>query len=129
MPLLQTPDFPENSNFILPKKYAHRKTYDKSKPTNTLSPNRYQLLEPSENFELVSENFQYTDALRLPGNENELSRNRNVLNSQNSGSKTDFSRPPVVAGTKLFSETSQTSKVQRNILIFTDSIPKGVRIR
>ena len=24
MPLLQTPDFPENSNFILPKKYAHK---------------------------------------------------------------------------------------------------------
>ena len=81
VPLLQTPDFPENSNFILPKKYAHRKTYDKSKPTNILSPNRYQLLEPpSENFELVSENFQNTDALRLPGNDKELSRNRNVLN-------------------------------------------------
>ena len=64
VPLLQTPDFPENSNFILPKKYAHRQTYDKSKPTNILSPNRYQLLEPtSENFELVSENFQNTDAM------------------------------------------------------------------
>ena len=24
MPLLQTPDFPENSNFILPKKYTHK---------------------------------------------------------------------------------------------------------
>ena len=46
VPLLQTPDFPENSNFILPKKYAHGETYDKSKPTNILSPNRYQLLEP-----------------------------------------------------------------------------------
>ena len=81
VPLLQTPDFPENSKFILPKKYAHRETYDKSKPTNILSPNRYQLLEPpSENFELVSENFQNTDALRLPGNDKELSRNRNVLN-------------------------------------------------
>ena len=143
VPLLQTPDFPENSNFILPKKYAHRETYDKSKPTNILSPNRYQLLEPpSENFEFVSENFQNTDALRLPGNDKELRRNRNVLNSQNTGSKrpsvviskyperqTDFSRPPVISGTKLFSEASQPSKGQRNILIFTDSIPKGIRIR
>ena len=59
VPLLQTPDFPENSNFILPKKYAHRETYDKSKPTNILSPNRYQLLEPpSENFELVPRTFK-----------------------------------------------------------------------
>ena len=109
MPLLQTPDFPENNNFILPKKYAHRETYDKSKPTNILSPNRYQLLEPTfENFELVSQNFQNTDALCLPGNDKELHRNRNVLNSQNTGSKkplvvinkhperqTDFSRPLV----------------------------------
>ena len=34
VPLLQTPDFSENSNFILPKKYAHKESYDKSKPTN-----------------------------------------------------------------------------------------------
>ena len=143
VPLLQTFDFPENSNFILPKKYAHRETYDKSKPANILSSSRYQLLEPpSENVELVSENFQNTDALRLPGNDKELRRNRNVLNSQNTGSKrpsvviikyperqTEFSRPPVISGTKLFSEASQPSKDQRNILIFTDSIPKGIRIR
>ena len=143
VPLLQTPDFPENNNFILPKKYAHRETYDKSKPTNILSPNCYQLLEPtSENFELVSENFQNTDTLRLLGNDKELRRNRNVLNSQNTGSKrpsivinkyperqTDFSQPPVIPGTKLFSEASQPSKGQRNISIFTDSIPKGIRIR
>ena len=130
MPLLQTPDFPENSNFILAKKYAHRETYDKSKPTNILSPNRYQLLEStSENFELVSVNFQNTDALRLPGIDKELRRNRNVFNSQNTGSKrpsvvinnyperqTDFSRPPVIPGTKLFSEASQPSS-------------KGIRIR
>ena len=58
---------------ILPKKYAHRESYDKSKPTNTLSPNHYQLLEAtSENIELVSDNIQNSDALRLPGNENEL---------------------------------------------------------
>ena len=124
VPLLQTPDFPENSYFILPKKYAHRENYDKSKPTNILSPNRYQLLEPTfENFELVSENFQNTDTLCLQGNDKELHRNRNVLNSQNTGSKrpsvvinkyserqTDFSRPPVISGTKLFSEASQPSK-------------------
>ena len=99
----------------MPKKYAHRKTLDKSKPTNILSQNRYQLLEPtSENIELVSKNIQNTDALRLPGNVKEISRNRNVLTSQNTGSKrpsavinkylerqTDFSRPPVVPGTKL----------------------------
>ena len=47
VPLLQTADFPENSNFILPKKYACRESYEKSKPTNILSPNRYQLLEPT----------------------------------------------------------------------------------
>ena len=36
----------------------HKETYDKPKPTNTFSPNRYQLLEPtSENIELVSENI------------------------------------------------------------------------
>ena len=59
------PIFSENSNFILPEKYAHRETYDKSKPTNILSPNRYQLLEPtSENIELVFDNIQNTDALR-----------------------------------------------------------------
>ena len=40
----------------------------KWKPTNILSLNRYQLLEPtSENTELVSENIQNTDALRLSG--------------------------------------------------------------
>ena len=143
VPLLQTPDFPENSNFILPKKYAHRKAYYKSKPTNILSPNRYQLLEPtSENIGLVSENVHNTDTLHLPGNENELHRNRDVLTSQNTGSKrpsvvinkyperqTDFAQLPVVPGTKLFSEASLPSKGQRNILIFTDSIPNGIRIR
>ena len=42
-----------------------------SKPTNTLLPNRYQLLEPtSGNFELVLENIQNTDALRSPENGN-----------------------------------------------------------
>ena len=40
VPLLQTPDFSENSDFILPKKYAHKESYDRSKPTNILSPNR-----------------------------------------------------------------------------------------
>ena len=81
VPLLQTTDFLEN-NFILPKKYALKEFYEKSKPTNILSPNRYQLLETtSENIELVFENIQNTDALRLSGNENELNRNRNVLAS------------------------------------------------
>ena len=81
MPLLQTTDFSEK-HFILPKKYARKESYEKSKPTNILSPNRYQLLEPtSKNIELVSENIQNTDALRLSGNENELNRNRNVLAS------------------------------------------------
>ena len=141
--LLQTPNFSENRNVILPKKYAHREPYNKSKPTNILSPNRYQLLEPtSENTESVSENIQNTDSLRLPGNENQLHRNRNVLTSQNTGNKrhslviikyperqTDFSRPPVVPGTKLLSEVSLTSKDQRGILISTDSIPMGIRIR
>ena len=89
-----------------------------------ISPNRYQLLEPiSENTELVSKNIQNTDALRLSGKENELNRNRNVLASQNTGNKipsvvidkyperqTNFSRPPFVPGTKLFSETSLPSK-------------------
>ena len=143
MSLLQTPDFSENSHFILPKKYAHKESYDKSKPTNILSPNRYQLLKPtSENTELVSENIQNTDALRLPGNENKSNRNRNVLISQKTGNnrpsvvinkyperQTDFSRPPVVPVTKLISEGSLHSKGQRDILIFTDSIPKGIRIR
>ena len=96
-------------------------------------------MEPtSENTELLSENFQNTDTLRLPGNENELHRNRNALISQNTGSKrpsvvineyperqTDFSRPPVVPGTKLFSEASLPSKGRRNFLIFTDSILRG----
>ena len=49
-----------------------------------------QLLEPtSENIELVSKNIQNTNALRLPGNVNEIHKNRNVL--KNTGSK----RPPV----------------------------------
>ena len=83
VPLLQTINFSENSNFILPKKSAQ-----KSKPTNILSPNRCHLLEPtSENIELVSDSIQNTDALRLSGNENELNRNRNVLASQNTGNK------------------------------------------
>ena len=100
-------------------------------------------MEPtSENIILVSKNVQNTDALRLPGNLNEVHRNRNLLASQNTGSKrpsivinkyperqTDFSRPPVVHGPKLFSKTSLSSKGQRNILICTNSIPKGIRIR
>ena len=58
-----------------------------------MSPNRYQLLEPtSENTELVSENIQNTGVLHLSGNENELNRNRNALASQNTGKK----RPLVV---------------------------------
>ena len=73
MPLLQTINFSENSNFILPKKSARRESYEKSKPTNILSPDRYHLLEPtSKNIELVSDSIQNTDALRLSGNENEL---------------------------------------------------------
>ena len=38
-------------------------------------------------------------------------------------------RLPVVPGIKLFSEASLPSKGQRGILIFTDSIPKGIRVR
>ena len=116
----------------MPKKYAHRETYDKPKPTNILSPNRYQLLEPtSENFELVSENFQNTDALRLPGNDKELRRNRNVLNSQNTGIKrpsvvinkyperqTDFSRPSVIPGQKV-KETFYVSLEQHQMKFYT----------
>ena len=41
----------------------------------------------------------------------------------------DFSRPPVVPGTNLFSEASLPSRGQRDILIFTDSIPKGICTR
>ena len=49
VPLLQTTDFSGNSNFTLPKICARRE-YEKSKPTNLLSPNCYQLLKPtSEN--------------------------------------------------------------------------------
>ena len=108
-----------------------------------MSPNRYQLLEPTfENTALVSEYIQNTDALPLSGNENELNRNRNALASQNTGKKrplvvinayperqADFSRPPVVPGTNLFSEASLPSRGQRDILIFTDSIPKGICTR
>ena len=96
----------------------------------------------SENLELIHENIQNTDALRLPGNENEIHRNRNAFTPQNNGSgrpsvvinkyperQTDFSRPPVVPGTKLFIEASLPSKGQTDILIFTDSIPKEIRIR
>ena len=115
----------------MPKKYAHRETYDKSKPTNILSPNRYQLLEPtSENFELVSENFQNTDALRLPGNDKELRRNRNVLNSQNTGIKrpsvvinkyperqTDFSRPSVIPGTNYLVKLLNHQKVKETFYV------------
>lgn len=80
--------------------------------------------------------------MRLPGNENKLNRNRVILTSQNNWSKkpsgviskyperqTDFSSPPTVPGTKLFSEPSLPSKGQREILIFKDNIPKGIRIR
>ena len=37
--------------------------------------------------------------------------------------------PPVVPGTKLFSEASLPFKGQRDILIFPDSIPEGICIR
>ena len=80
--------------------------------------------------------------MHLPGNDNKLNRNRNILTSQNTESKrplvvinkyperqTDFSKSSVVPGTKFFSEVSLLSKGQRDILIFTDSIPKGIRIR
>ena len=88
MRLLQTTDFSENSNFLLPEKSVRRESYEKSKPPNIFSPNRYQLLEAtSENIELVSENIQNTESLRLSGNENELNRHRNVLTSQNTGNK------------------------------------------
>ena len=143
VPLLLTTDFSANSNFILTKKSARRESYEKSKPTDILSPNRYQLLEPtSKNNELVSENIQNTDVLRLSENENELNRNRNVLASQNTENKrtsvvinkyperqNEFSRPPTFPGTKLFSEASLPSKGQIDILIFTDSIPKEICIR
>ena len=45
-------------------------------------------MEPtSGNFELVSENIQNIDALRSPGNGNELHKNRNILTYQNTGTK------------------------------------------
>lgn len=79
---------------MLPKKYTHRKTYNKSKSTNILSANRYELLEPiSENIELVSKNIQNTDTLWLPGNI--IYGNRNALNSPNTGNK----RPAVTSKT------------------------------
>ena len=88
VPILQTLNISEKSNFILPKKHANRESYGNSKPTNILSSNRYQLLEPTcDTIKLVSENIQNSDALRLPGNENKLNRNRNALTSQNTGSK------------------------------------------
>ena len=99
-------------------------------------------LDSSENIEPISENIQNTDALRLSANENELNRNKNVLASQSTRNKrpsvvinkyperqTEFSQPPVVTGTKLFCEAFLPSKGQRGILIFTDSIPKRIRIR
>ena len=86
VPILQTLNISEKSNFILPKKHANRESYGNSKPTNILSSNRYQLLEPTcDTIKLVSENIQNSDALRLPGNENKLNRNRNALTSQNTG--------------------------------------------
>ena len=88
VPILQTLNISEKSNFILPKKHANRESYGNSKPTNILSSNRYQLLEPTcDTIKLVSENIQNSDALRLPGNENKLNRNRNAFTSQNTGSK------------------------------------------
>ena len=42
---------------------------------------------------------------------------------------TGFSRSSDIPGSKLFSESSLPSTHQRNILIFTDSISKGIRIR
>ena len=88
VPILQTLNISEKSNFILPKKHANRESHGNSKPTNILSSNRYQLLEPTcDTIKLVSENIQNSDALRLPGNENKLNRNRNALTSQNTGSK------------------------------------------
>ena len=88
VPILQTLNISEKSNFILPKKHANRESYGNSKPTNILSSNRYQLLEPTcDTIKLVSENIQNSDALRLPGNENKLNRNRNALTSQNTASK------------------------------------------
>ena len=77
--LLKTRNFSEKSNFILPKKYVHKESYDKAKPANILSSNRYQLLKST----LVSEFIKTTDVLCLMGNENELNRNKNVLTSQN----------------------------------------------
>ena len=50
-----------------------------------------------------------------------------LVNTQNDYQ--DFSSPPFVSGTKLFIEASLPSKSQRDILIFNDSTPKGVRIR
>ena len=69
----------------------HSVTNNKSKNTNFLPPNRYQLLKhTSENIKLVLENFQETDIVRLPGNV--MHRNRNALSSINTRSK----RPSVV---------------------------------
>ena len=80
--------------------------------------------------------------MRLSTNENELNRNKNVLASQSTRNKrpsvvinkyperqTEFSQPPVITGTKLFCEAFLPSKGQRDILIFTNSIPKRIRIR
>ena len=43
--------------------------------------------------------------------------------------KTDFLRPPVVPGTKVFNEATLPPKGQINILIFKNNIPTGIRIR
>ena len=80
VPLLQTTDFSENINFILPKKYTHRKSYEKSREIKT---NKYIVTKSL----LIIVNIQNSDALRLSGNENKLNRNRNVLDSQNTGNK------------------------------------------
>ena len=78
-----------------------------------LSSNRYQLLEPvSGSTELVFENIQKTDTLRLPGNT--INRNRNAFTFQNTKRKRpsivfnkyperqiNFSRPPIAQGSRL----------------------------
>ena len=70
---------------------------------------------------------------------NVIHRNRNALTSLNTKHKrpsvvinkhperqTNFSRLPIVSGAKLFREASLPLKGQKSILIFTDSIPKGI---
>ena len=140
----------QNSSFIYPKgnnsknskptsDNAFNRPLTKINSDTITSPNRFSPLQnyelsksKNDNDENISTNFECnssTNSTIKPKSPNKrLSDKRPVLINQFPENQTDFTRLRTVPGEKPYSSTVKT-RYNGNIKVFSDSIPRGIRVR